>query len=318
MNILGLESIVFGVEDMESGCRFWEDFGLTRASEGPDRPDYKVFETQDKGTIIVRPKGADGLPAAPIDDSTAHEFIWGLKTQAEVDAIREELATDREVRTDNDGTIHSVDDAGYAIGFTVSKRIAVDVSAAEINIPGVAGRINKRAKIYEKAQPIHLSHIVLLTPNLEDNRDFYVNRLGFKITDAYPGRGCFMRAAGSNEHHNLFLLKGGEEKAFHHIAFELRDIHELFGGGTYMGEKGWQTHLGPGRHPISSCYFWYFKNPCGGAAEYDFDSDHVTDDWEPKDWASTPASFAEWTLAEGILSYETIQTGRVEDHSKSA
>ena len=69
--------------------------------------------------------------------------------------------------------------------------------------------------------------------------------------------------------------------------------------------------LGPGRHPISSCYFWYFKNPCGGAAEYDFDSDVMTDDWQPEDWESIPASFAEWTLAEGIQRYETIQTGKV-------
>ncbi len=308
MNILGLESIVFGVEDMVTASRFWEDFGLTKASEGPDRI---VFETQEKGTIVIRPKDADDLPAAPVEGSTAHEYIWGLKTQTEVDAIGAELATDRDVRTDNDGTVHSVDDAGYAIGFTVSKRIAVTVDAPDINIPGIAGRVDKRAKIYKKAEPVHLSHMVLLTPNLEENRDFYVNRLGFVVTDCYPGRGYFFRAAGSSEHHNLFLLKGGDDKGFHHIAFELRDIHELFGGGTYMGEKGWTTHLGPGRHPISSCYFWYFKNPCGGAAEYDFDSDHVTDDWTPKDWESTPASFAEWTLAEGILSYETIQTGKV-------
>ena len=109
----------------------------------------------------------------------------------------------------------------------------------------------------------------------------------------------------------MFLLKVGEDKGFHHIAFELGSIHELFGGGTHMMDQGWETHLGPGRHPISSCYFWYFKNPCGGAAEYDFDSDVITDDWQPKAWESTPGSFAEWTLAEGIKRYETIQTGRV-------
>ncbi len=78
-----------------------------------------------------------------------------------------------------------------------------------------------------------------------------------------------------------------------------------------MMDQGWQTHLGPGRHPISSCYFWYFKNPCGGAAEYDFDSDVITDGWQPEDWESVPGSFAEWTLAEGIQRYETIQTGKV-------
>ena len=172
-------------------------------------------------------------------------------------------------------------------------------------------RINKRARVYDKAAPLHLSHMVISVPNIEETKDFYVDRLGFKLTDSYPGRGYFLRAGASNEHHNLFLLKIGEDKGFHHIAFELGTIHELFGGGTHMMDQGWQTHLGPGRHPISSCYFWYFKNPCGGAAEYDFDSDVVSDDWQPEDWKSVPASFAEWTLAEGIQRYDPIQTGKV-------
>ena len=270
-----------------------------------------VFETQEKGTIIVRPETAEDLPSAPIEGPTAREFIWGVPTQKDVDAIAEELARDQEVRTDNDGTIHAVDPLGHAIGFRITRRQAVAAEPQEINVPGSAGRVNKRAKIYKKAAPVHLSHMVVLAPELEEAKDFYEQRLGFKITDCYPGRGYFFRGGASNEHQNLFLLIAGEEKGFHHLAFELRDIHELFGGGAHMANQGWTTHLGPGRHPISSCYFWYFKKPCGGAAEYDFDSDHVTDDWTPDDWKSTPASFAEWTLAEGILPYETIQTGKV-------
>ncbi len=308
MKILGLESIVFGVDDMATACRFWDDFGLSRAAQDPDRV---VFETREKETIVVRPSAAEGIPAAPVEGPTAREFIWGLKTQAEIDAIAEELGKDREVRSDNDGTIHATDDAGYAIGFTVSRRVPVTPEPLEFNVPGAAGRIDKRAKFYQKAQPIHMSHMVILVPNLEETKDFYEQRLGFRITDSYPGRGYFFRAGGSTEHHNLFLLKAGDETGFHHVAFELGNIHELFGGGAFMGKQGWTTHLGPGRHPISSCYFWYFKNPCGGAAEYDFDSDVITDAWQAREWDSVPASFAEWTLAEGILPYETIQTAGV-------
>ena len=67
--------------------------------------------------------------------------------------------------------------------------------------------------------------------------------------------------------------------------------------------------IGPGRHPISSCYFWYFKNPCGGAASH-FDSDVVDDNWEYREWESTPENFAEWALAEGMaaeLMFKGIQ-----------
>ena len=195
--------------------------------------------------------------------------------EEEVDAIAEELSKDRQITRSDDGAVHAVDPVGYGIAFKVSRREAVAPEPQEINTPGASGRINKRAPVYDKATPIHLSHMVILVPNIEETKDFYVDRLGFKLTDSYPGRGYFLRAGASNEHHNLFLLKAGENKGFNHIAFELGSIHELFGGGTHMMDKGWETHLGPGRHPISSCYFWYFKNPCGGAAEYDFDSDFI-------------------------------------------
>ncbi len=78
-----------------------------------------------------------------------------------------------------------------------------------------------------------------------------------------------------------------------------------------MTRRGWRTALGPGRHPVSSCYFWYFHTPCGGAAEYDFDSDVVDERWVPGVFEQTPEVFAEWCLAEGMadsLLYKGIQT----------
>ena len=308
MKILGLESVTFGVDDVATARRFWNDFGLSEVANGADNA---VFETREKATIVVRAIDDPDLVPAPVEGNTAREFTWGLETQAEVDAIADELARDHQITRSGDGAIPAVDPVGYGIAFRVSRRVAVEPEPPEINPPGAVTRVNKRARVYDKAAPLHLSHMVILVPNIEETKDFYVDRLGFKLTDSYPGRGYFLRAGASNEHHNLFLLKAGENKGFNHIAFELGSIHELFGGGTHMMDKGWETHLGPGRHPISSCYFWYFKNPCGGAAEYDFDSDFITDDWNPKDWESVPGSFAEWTLAEGIQRYETIQTGQI-------
>ena len=104
----------------------------------------------------------------------------------------------------------------------------------------------------------------------------------------------------------------GEHFGFHHLAFEVANIHELFGGGLNMTRKGWKTMLGPGRHPISSCYFWYFLNPCGGGAEYDFDSDIVDASWQGEEFEQSPEAFAEWCLAAGMeesLLYKGIQTG---------
>ncbi len=67
-----------------------------------------------------------------------------------------------------------------------------------------------------------------------------------------------------------------------------------------MSAKGWSTELGPGRHPISSAYFWYFQSPFGGALEYYADDDFCTEAWEAVDFERSPTNFAEWAIAGGI------------------
>ncbi len=306
MSITGLDKVVYGVDDIEKAKGFWTDFGLTPVDGG----DATRLVTVEGAEVEIRSDGDASLPAGLAEGNTAREFIWGAESQEDIDAIRAELSKDRDVTVDDDGTIHTLDALGYGVGFRVTRRREVPVAPTAYNAPGQPARVNERGRIYEKAEPHRMSHIVLLAPDLDKQLSFYVDRLGFKVTDCYPGRGYFLRCGGSNEHHNLFLLHGGDNIGFHHIAFELENIHEVFGGGLHMTDKGWQTHLGPGRHPLSSCYFWYFKNPCGGAAEYDSDSDYITDGWEPAEWPSTPESFAEWAYAEGAARYSGIQTGK--------
>ena len=307
MAIVGLERVVFGVDDMATAKRFWTDFGLTPAAE---EDGSALFATAENTMVEVRRADDPSIPAGLVPGNTAREVIWGAETQRDVDAIAEELAKDREVSVAEDGTVRTADENGFAIGFRATTRTPMVCEPIQYNVPGNPGRVNARGKIYGRATPQQMSHVVMLSPDLDAQMRFYRDRLDFRISDLYPGRGYFLRVAGSHEHHNLFLLKAGDNRGFHHLAFEVRDIHEVFGGGLYMSEHGWTTHLGPGRHPISSCYFWYFRNPCGGAAEYDSDSDYVTDDWQPREWDSTPENFAEWAYADGAERYSGIQTGK--------
>ncbi|MFN2932526.1 glyoxalase, partial [Escherichia coli] len=68
-----------------------------------------------------------------------------------------------------------------------------------------------------------------------------------------------------------------------HVAFTVRDIHEVIGGGLAMNRQQWSTFIGPGRHPISSAYFWYVNSPTGGAFEYYTNDDFLTDKWQPRE-----------------------------------
>jgi catechol-2,3-dioxygenase len=141
---------------------------------------------------------------------------------------------------------------------------------------------------------------VLFVDDLAAMLEFFVNRLGFAISDTYPGHAAFLRASTPGGHHDAFILSRPGRAGLNHVAFTVSNIHEVFGGGLAMSRKGWETDIGPGRHPISSAYFWYFKGPFGGAFEYYADDDWCTEAWQPREFERKPEVFAEWAIAGGI------------------
>lgn len=307
MNIIGVDGIVYGVEDLDRCIQFWDDFGLLQKASSDNGA---LFETADGASIVVRKIDDPELPPSPDEGATVREVFWGVDSAHTLESIAKVIGEDQTVTRDDDGTVHAIDPSGYAIAFRVSSVKALSGKGTGYNAPGVTGRIDKPGAIYEKAYPSHLAHVVFRTPDLRPMLDFYVGKLGFHLTDSYPDRGYFLRAGISEEHHNLFFFNPDGSKGFHHAAFNVRDIHEVFGGGLHMTNRGWQTHIGPGRHPVSSAYFWYFHNPNGGAAEYDFDSDVCTSAWQSREFEPSPESFAEWALEGGIERYTGIQTAR--------
>ncbi len=306
MKITNLDSVTFGIRDLEESQRFWRDFGLSEDETGT------CFSAQDGSTVVLREIDDPRLPAAIEDGSTLREATFGVATREDLDTVAAELSRDRKLLEDEDGVVHTRDPLGFAVAFRVAQRKPVRAPPLKFNTPGRPDRLNTRGEFYTSAKPLEMTHTVYMVDEPERIVSFYTERLGFIISDRYPGRGYFMRGGASHHHHDLFLLNVGGNRGFHHVAFELGSIHELFGGGLNMTRRGWKTALGPGRHPISSCYFWYFHCPSGGAAEYDFDSDVVDERWVPGEFEQTPERFAEWCLAEGMqesLLYRGVQTG---------
>jgi catechol-2,3-dioxygenase len=158
-----------------------------------------------------------------------------------------------------------------------------------------------------------VGHVVFFVADLAATEAFYAS-LGFVTSDRYPQRGAFMRCAPRGGHHDLFLLRTPDAKrGLNHVAFTVRDIHEVFGGGLHISRSGWETQLGPGRHPISSAYFWYFRNPAGGLIEYYADEDELTEAWQARDFEPGPTVFAEWAIEGGIDGRTRRQKGRQND-----
>jgi len=295
---IGIDAVVFGATDLSVPRKLFADFGLKKLK---DSKSGLVFATEIGSEIVIRPSGAKDLPPKINPACEFREVIWGVASPRDVERIAADLARDRAVRRDRDGTIHTVDDGGVNIGIRVWRHGKEPKRAAlPLNAPGARGRVDAPSPIYDRARPFRMGHIVFAVPDVKRAERFYTHRLGFSLSDRYAGGAAtFLRYAPRADHHNLFMLRMPSRATdLHHIAFEVHDIHEVFGGGLHFSKLGWKTAVGPGRHPISSAYFWYFANPLGGMLEYFSNPDFVTEAWKPTNFRVN--RFSEWHLVDGL------------------
>ncbi len=295
MPITRVESLVYGVADMAAGIRYFENWGLTPVERG-DRG--AVFSTLAGQIIRLLPIDDASLPAAPDGDrSTVRHTVWGVDSADDLEALGAELSKDRDVARSTDGALSAVDETGYSIGLALSQPAEVQIDPPQVNLNENSQRLNDVVKAVPQATPLRLGHVVFNIPKAGADKavSFYIDRLGFRLSDRTLTGGDFMRCAGSRDHHNLFLLSRADEAAFNHAAFEVRDFDEIMMGGAFMKSHGWEPDTTPGRHILGSNLYWYFRNPCGGNTEYFADMDCMDDDWEPRIWETSPG-FALWSI----------------------
>jgi catechol 2,3-dioxygenase-like lactoylglutathione lyase family enzyme len=297
MSVAGIDEITFGTGDLATCRRFFLDWGLTLVGESAQE---LVFESLNGCRVLVAHSDKEGLPKGVEADPTLRQVIWGVQTQADLDLYRSRMAVHPDF-VDGRQRVGCTDPNGLSIGVQVSVKRPLELSCPPTNNWSTRTRVNQPAPAYERATPVEVGHVVFFVQDLDITTAFYQDVLGFHMSDRYPGRGHFMRCAPKGGHHNLFLLQLPTPKAgLNHVAFVVRDLHEVVGGGMHMSRCGWSTDLGPGRHPISSAMFWYFNSPAGALVEYYTDEDELTAEWQPREFTPGPTVFAEWAVKGGI------------------
>lgn len=301
MSVLGIDQITYGADDLPTCKRFFGDWGLQLASESADA---LVFESLNGCRVVVARIDLPGLPPGAEEGPTLREVVWGVESDADLDRYAAALADQPgfiDTQADGARRIGCTDPNGTAVRLQRTRKHAVQIECGPSNTWNDKLRINQPSPIYDRATPIEVGHVVFFAADVNATSAFYRDKLGFVASDSYPNRGAFLRCAPEGGHHDIFLLQlPSGKRGLNHVAFTVRDIHEVFGGGLHFSRCGWETQLGPGRHPISSAYFWYFKNPAGGLIEYYADEDQLTGDWQPREFEPGPTVFAEWAVDGGI------------------
>ena len=181
MNITGLDSLVFGVDDVEACNQYLTDYGLSpkdvSAAGG-------TFEALDGTSVVIRHKDDPSLPPALPTGSMLRKTIHGVADQATLSAIAEELGKDRDVRHLDDGSIEAEDDMGFTLGFQLSIRQPISIPAEKINAPGDEPGRPVNAIGADESVEIKLrslSHVVYFVPDSKKAEKFYIERLGFRV-----------------------------------------------------------------------------------------------------------------------------------------
>ncbi|BEP38602.1 VOC family protein (plasmid) [Variovorax sp. V59] len=278
MKIIGPDALVFGVDDVAACAQYLTDYGLLPSADGR-------FEALDGTAVVLRPKDDPGLPDPLATASMLRETVYGVADAQTLDEIENELRRDREV-TRRDGVLRCVDDMGFALAFQVTVRRPLALPVEAVNAPGAPAQRGLNVPGVREdmaARPRTLSHVVYFVPDAAKAEAFYT-RLGFVRTDLFTDCGPFLRPAGTQDHHTLFLIQTPESmKGVEHFTFHLGGPTELMLAGTRFVQKGYESFWGPGRHKFGSNWFWYFNSPLGCHVEYDADMDLHDEHWQARE-----------------------------------
>ncbi len=299
MAIIGIQSLVYGVADLEQSQRFFEDFGLPLERASPSQVNFTLPEGS---CVTLRQQDDPGLPSSALQGPGVREVIWGVDDQGALERLASELSRDCDVRREPDGTVHFLTDFGLAWGLRVFQKRPVVCAPEPSNAPGHTVRLNQHRRWRQRAYPKGIAHVVFAVPEFERGTAFMRQRLGFKLTDEQVGFGNYLRADGSNNHHTFLLLNASAplpgmdgQLRFNHANFAVEDLDEIMAGANHMERRGWEpSHFGLGRHRVDSALFYYLPCPAGGEAEYGADSDCVDDAWVPRRWAEPLFAYAHW------------------------
>jgi catechol 2,3-dioxygenase-like lactoylglutathione lyase family enzyme len=287
MGIQRIESVTYGIDDLDECVRFFADFGLFLLERTDE---HAVFETLTGQTLHLDTEPGPPLPPAVEDGPTLREVVWGVDTPEELESLVAAAGRDRPVRQDAAGVFHTVDETGFGVGLTLARPRNADVTPRPANALGSVTRWNEGLEAITRVRPLRMCHVALniRKEGREEAVTFYVDRLGFRPTDVVEPMGVFMRASGDDDQHTMLLCHRPDKAGVNHIAYEVPGFDDVVEGGNHMIDRGWREARRLGRHTVGSNVFRFVHAPCGGRVEYAADMDRADDSYETRVHETTP------------------------------
>ena len=270
-----LTQVTLGVPDLWASAEYYTDFGLTLTSTG-----------EREATLASR-DGGDQLVLVPSPSRRLVQLRVGVDDADDISRIASQLEQIGMTPSRSDTELRVITPAvGTEVVVEVAPRLHQEPSPdPSVNGPGRLLRRNARSAAVGRdgrVRPRKLGHVVVGSTDQDATQRFFVDGLGFRVSDEVPGMAAFLRC--STDHHNVLVL-AAPVSFLHHTSWEVDDVDEVGRGATAMLAQDPARHVwGLGRHHIGSNFFWYLKDPAGNFTEYYSDLDCIVDDavWTPE------------------------------------
>ena len=133
--------------------------------------------------------------------------------------------------------------------------------------------------------PTKLGHVAFNVIDVQKVVKFYIDVLGFRVSDWMGDFFAFLRCGP--DHHTINLVDSKRIR-LNHIAFELRDWAHIQSACDFLSRNGYPLIWGPGRHGIGHNIFAYHRDPDGQVVELFCELDRIHDEdlgwYEPRPW----------------------------------
>lgn len=133
--------------------------------------------------------------------------------------------------------------------------------------------------------PLKLGHVAYRCLDIQPVMKFYMDVLGFRLSDIRGDFFCFLRC--NSDHHAINFVNDPKPQ-LHHIAFEVKDWPEIHRACDYLAKNKLLLVWGPGRHIIGHNIAAYHRNHDGVRVELYTEMDQMKNEalgyFDPRPW----------------------------------
>jgi catechol 2,3-dioxygenase len=252
--VTGVRSIELGVRDLHQSAEFYTKvWALEEVSAAGDTMHFRATGGEHHVlTIRERPQASLlGVHFAVADRGAVDQLCAKAKGYGVAIA-------------DDPAPLDASAGGGYGFRFETPDGLPMTISSDSAQHPDV---------VVDRSRPTKISHVVLNSARADDQVPFFIDVLGFKLSDSTHMME-FLRC--SADHHSIAIFRNNGP-SLNHVAYELPNIDGLMRGAGRLKRSGFDVEWGVGRHGPGSNVFSYFIEPNGFVAEYTTELDQLDD-----------------------------------------